>query len=238
MRSVSRGGRGLSHRRACGESEGAAPVAEAVTPALRGLYPITPDLIDSGALLAQVEAVLTARPALLQYRNKLADAELRSRQAGALARLCRRRSVPLIVNDDAQLALRVGAAGVHLGEHDGSLAAARQLLGPRAIIGVSCYDKLDLAIAAAAGGASYVAFGSVYPSPTKPNARRASLDLLREAKPSLSVPICAIGGIRRAHAPGLIAAGVDLLAVISDLFEDPDPQSAAADYGRMFDCTR
>jgi len=191
-------------------------------------------MVDTEALLARVEAVLGAGPALLQYRNKRADDPLRYHQAAALAALCHRHGVPLIINDDPQLALRVGAAGVHLGEHDGELATARQRLGPQAIIGVSCYDDLGLALAAAAGGADYVAFGSVFASPTKPNARRASLDLLRSASQALALPICAIGGIGRSSAPALIEAGVDLLAVISDLFEDPDPGSAAADYRRLF----
>src|SRR5690606_3215418 len=112
------------------------------------LYLLTPDERDTGRLVARVEAVLR-EACLLQYRNKAADAALRRRQVEALLPVCRRAGVPLVVNDDAGLALHAGADGVHLGEHDGNVRDARRLLGPGAIIGVSCYDDIGRARAAA-----------------------------------------------------------------------------------------
>ena len=111
----------------------------------RGLYLITPDEADTARLLARVAPLLGQDVAWLQYRNKAADAALRREQATALQALCSAAGVPLLVNDDAALALAIGAAGAHLGEDDGDVAAARALLGPDAIVGASCYDRLDLA---------------------------------------------------------------------------------------------
>lgn len=205
-------------------------------PPLRGLYLITPDEPDTGRLLDRVRAVL-GKAALLQYRNKVADAALRQRQMTALMPLCRAAGVPLIANDDADLAVAVGADGVHLGENDGDPAAVRARLGANAIIGVSCYDDLARARTAAAAGASYVAFGAFFPSTTKPNARRAAFDLLRDSA-ALGLPRVAIGGITPDNARDVIAAGADLVAVISGVFDAPDPVAAAAAYRRCFDDAR
>ena len=199
----------------------------------RGLYLITPDDADTGRLLARVRAVLDGA-ALLQYRNKTAPPALRRTQAEALAALCREAAVPLIVNDDAALARKIGAAGVHLGEHDGELAAARARLGAEAIIGVSCYDDPARARAAAAGGADYLAFGAFFPSTTKPNARRATPALLRECA-AIGLPRVAIGGITPDNARGLVDAGADLLAVIGGVFDAPDPAVAARAFRRCFE---
>ncbi len=197
-----------------------------------GVYLVTPDDSDSGRLLARV-APLLPYVACLQYRNKSADDALRRQQADALLALCDRAGVPLIVNDDAALAAAVGADGVHLGEHDGALVAARALLGADAIIGVSCYDDPARAAAAAAQGADYIAFGAFFPSPTKPDARRAPLALLRDAQ-SHGLPRVAIGGITPDNAPALIAAGADLVAVISGVFDAPDPLDAVRAYAACF----
>jgi len=200
----------------------------------RGLYAITPEEPDTGRLLSRASAVLAARPALLQYRNKTADAALREAQAHALQSLCAAAAVPLIINDDAALAARIGAAGVHLGRDDGEIEDARVLLGERAIIGVSCYADLQAALRAERAGASYVALGSVFASTSKPQAPRVSLDQLKAARHALQLPMCAIGGIRLADAPMLIDIGIDLLAVISDVFDAPDPGVAAAAFARLF----
>jgi thiamine-phosphate pyrophosphorylase len=144
--------------------------------------------------------------------------------------LAKRYSVPVIINDDLDLALELGAEGAHLGRDDGNLNAARRKLKGR-LLGASCYNDARLARAAVAEGADYVAFGSVFASPTKPGAVRAPLSLFRE---SLGVPLCAIGGITLQNAPEVIAAGADLLAVISDVFEAPDIGARAADYGKLF----
>jgi len=197
---------------------------------MRGLYAITPDLADTAALLAKVEQALKAGVALLQYRNKIISKDKRLLQARELAPLARGYGVPLIVNDDVEIALSVGANGVHLGKDDGDLAGARAKLSGK-ILGASCYADLDSAKAAIRAGANYVAFGSVFPSPTKPDAVRAPLSLFQS---NLGVPLCAIGGITLRNAPQLIAAGADLLAVISDLFEAPDIAQRAAEYRKLF----
>lgn len=203
-------------------------------PRLRGLYLITPDLCDTRELLAVTTPVLAARPALLQYRNKQADAALRRAQARALLAPCRDHGVPLIINDDQALAAELGV-GVHLGRDDGDLRAARARLGEAALIGVSCYGDLERARAAVADGASHVAFGSVFASSTKPDAPRVALATLQRASAELPVPVCAIGGIDLDNVPALLAAGVDLLAVIQDVFGHADPAARARAYARLFD---
>jgi thiamine-phosphate pyrophosphorylase len=201
-------------------------------PLLPGLYLITPDEPGADRLLARV-APLLPFAACLQYRNKRVDAELRERQARDLRALCRDAGVPLIINDDAALAARIGADGVHLGEHDGDIAVARGLLGDAAIIGMSCYDELTRAEIAASAGADYLAFGAFFPSPTKPHARRAAPALLQSAA-GLGLPLVAIGGITPDNARPLIAAGADLIAVISGVFDAPDPVAAARSYHACF----
>jgi thiamine-phosphate pyrophosphorylase len=190
---------------------------------MRGLYAITP---DGPGLVAKVRAALEGGIALLQYRNKRDTHD----EAKAIARLAREHGVPLIINDDVELALKVGAHGAHLGRDDGDFSIARKKLQGK-ILGASCYDRLELARAAVAAGADYVAFGSVFASPTKPQAVRAPLSLFKNA---LGVPLCAIGGITLANAPQAIAAGADLLAVISDLFDAPDIAARARAYGKLF----
>jgi len=199
---------------------------------MRGLYLITPDEPDTGRLLAAVQPLLP-HIACLQYRNKAADTHLRRVQATALVAACRAAGLPLIVNDDAELAGEVGADGVHLGGADGSIAAARELLGASAIIGVSCYDDPARAREAAAAGASYLAFGAFHPSPSKPTARCAPLAILREARP-LGLPLVAIGGITPDNARPLLEAGADALAVISGVFAARDPLAALAAYLAAF----
>ena len=172
--------------------------------------------------------------ACLQYRNKRATAPQRLEQGDALRALCTAAGIPLIINDDASLAAAVGADGVHLGEHDGAVAAARALLGQDAIIGVSCYDDLRRAFDAAAQGADYLAFGAFYPSTTKPLATQAPLDLLQRAR-AIGLPQVAIGGITPENARFVIAAGADMTAVISGVFDAPDPVAAARAYAACFD---
>jgi thiamine-phosphate pyrophosphorylase len=200
-----------------------------------GLYAITPETDNTERLLKQVEAALAGGVAAVQYRNKSADVALRHEQASELVALCRRFSVPLIVNDDLRLADLCDADGVHLGRDDGSLREARIILGRNKLIGASCYQSLDLALAAQAAGADYVAFGSFFSSPTKPAASRADAGLLREAAQTLHVPIVAIGGITLTNAPQLLDAGADSLAVLSALFEAPDVRAAARELNQLFE---
>lgn len=197
----------------------------------RGLYAITDGPRD--ALIAAARAALEGGAVLLQYRDKSKDAQRRLREARALVALCASHSVPLIVNDDVELAHASGSAGVHLGEHDGDIAAARATLGDGAIIGVSCYDSLERAREAAVAGADYLAFGAFFPSPTKPNARRATLQLLSDAR-VLGKPLVAIGGITVDNGGPLIAAGADYLATISAVFGAHDIRSAAMRFSQLF----
>ncbi|MGO4222554.1 thiamine phosphate synthase [Lysobacter sp. TAF61] len=199
-----------------------------------GLYAITPDDNDTPRLLDRVETVVAAGATWLQYRNKAAGDDLRGLQARELLALCRRHGVPMIVNDDWRLAAEIGADGAHLGEDDGELAAARAVLPAGAILGASCYADLALARRAAAAGADYIAFGAFFPSPTKPNARRAGLDLLRDSA-SLQLPRVAIGGITPDNARSLVEAGADLLAVVSGVFDAVDPAAAVRRYLDCFD---
>lgn len=199
----------------------------------RGLYAITPDDRVTARLLSRVDAVLAAGATWLQYRNKLADKVMRRHQVAALQPLCARHGVALIINDDWRLAASMGADGAHLGEDDGELAEARAALGADAILGASCYDRLELAQRAVAAGASYVAFGAFFESATKPLARRATPDLLRKAA-SLNVPRVAIGGITAENGRQLVDAGADLLAVISGVFDPPDPAAAVRGYLACF----
>ncbi len=199
-----------------------------------GVYALTPETADTEHLLARVEAALAGGVAAVQYRDKSADVARRHEQASELAALCRRFGVPLIVNDDLRLADLAGADGVHLGRDDASVREARIILGPQKLVGVSCYQSPDLARAAQAAGADYVAFGSFFASPTKPAAPRASLDLLREAAPAIHLPIVAIGGITPANAPALIDAGADAIAVLSALFDTPDVRASAQAFNQLF----
>ncbi|WP_459207632.1 thiamine phosphate synthase [Pseudomonas sp. MLB6B] len=185
--------------------------------ALRGLYAITDSHLLAGRLLPYVEAALDGGVCLLQYRDKSDDAGRRMKEAESLLRLCERYGTQLIINDDAELAARLGV-GVHLGQTDGPLNPARALLGPKAVVGATCHASLALAAQAAAEGASYVAFGRFFNSVTKPGAPAASLDLLAQARAAVKLPIAAIGGITLDNAAPLVAHGADLLAVIHGLF--------------------
>jgi len=201
---------------------------------IRGLYAITPDEPDTQVLLHKVKQALAGGARLLQYRNKLADAGLKREQAESLAALCRVYGTTFIINDDLPLALEVAAHGVHLGGEDGDLAKARRLLGPDRLLGASCYNSLDLAIAARAAGASYVAFGAAFTSLTKPGAVNAPLELYRQAQTEIGLPIVAIGGITLQNVAALVAAGVDAVAVITALFNEPDIETAARNFAAFF----
>lgn len=202
----------------------------------RGLYAITSDELGEQLVDAVGRALLGGARAV-QYRDKHAHRERRAREASALLSLCRDHAVPLIVNDDVDLACEVGADGVHLGRDDDGIGAARERLGPGAIIGASCYDRAELAERAIADGADYVAFGSFYPSPTKPGAVRANVSLLGEVRSRIDVPIVCIGGITPENGAALLAAGGDLLAVVHGIFAQADPLAAARRYDELFAAT-
>lgn len=202
----------------------------------RGLYAITdPTLTPPPRMPDEVRAALTGGAVMIQYRDKLSGPVERRVLASALLRLCREARVPLIVNDDFALVAELGADGVHLGHDDGDIEEARALLGPRVLIGVSCYNEFARAEAAARAGADYVAFGRFFPSRTKPKARQADVSLLQRARRELSIPVAAIGGIDATNGAVLIAAGADLLAVIDGVFGHGDTRAAAAGIAALWE---
>jgi thiamine-phosphate pyrophosphorylase len=208
--------------------------SEARRARLRGLYALTPGIADTAVLEAKVAASLEGGAALIQYRAKDAPAALAAEQARRLLALCRGRGVPLIINDSLELALAVGADGVHLGRDDIDAREARKAF-PRGIIGVSCYADAGRALDAAKAGADYVAIGSVFASPTKPLAARAPLERIAAARSASRLPVAAIGGITAANAGEAIEAGADMVAVISAVFDAPDVRAAARSLACLFD---
>jgi len=188
---------------------------------IAGLYAVTPDMGDTEALMRKATAALAGGASLIQYRNKTADRALRMRQAALLASLAARHDAVFIVNDDADIAAAVDADGVHVGDDDADIASARACVGPARLVGASCYNDFNLAQAVVRNGADYVAFGSFFPSSTKPDARRAEPALLTRAR-SLGVPLVAIGGITASNAEALIDSGADAVAVIADVFAHDD----------------
>jgi thiamine-phosphate pyrophosphorylase len=198
----------------------------------RGLYAITqPDPKSISQVLQDVEAALKGGAVVVQYRDKHPSNAVSL--ASQLLTLCNSYQVPLLINDSVDLAIAIGADGVHLGRDDGDIAEARLRLGPEAIIGVSCYNDVAKACSAAEHGADYVAFGRFFPSSSKPLAAPAEIATLQLAKQQLNLPIVAIGGILPANGGQLIDAGADLLAVIGGIF-DHEPETAARAYQRLF----
>lgn len=198
-----------------------------------GLYAITGERhTGPHELAAAVRAAIRGGARVIQYRAK--THRDRIAEARLLCDECHAAGVPLIINDDVELALVTGADGIHLGRDDCALDEARRRLGSAAIIGVSCYDSVERAQQAADLGADYVAFGRFFPSKTKPMAPCAKLQTLTEAKRRLHIPIVAIGGITPENGGALIAAGADALAVIEGVFGRSDPEAAARAFHRLF----
>jgi len=201
---------------------------------MRGLYLVTPNWDDTERLLAATDAALTAGAALVQYRHKDASAALRAEQAAALLALCRRHGRPLVINDHLDLCMALDADGAHVGQSDQGIAEARALLGRDKIVGASCYSELDLARAAQAQGASYVAFGGFYPSPVKKYTFVTAPELLDRARAEIALPIVIIGGMTPANAAPLVARGADLVAAITSVYAEADPGAAARAFAPLF----
>lgn len=203
---------------------------------LTGLYAITqPHPSGFNGTFDQVAAALSGGVRIIQYRDKQRGDARRRAEAVALCELCHAHGALLIINDDVALARWVGADGVHVGREDNDIAHARQLLGDQAIIGISCYNQLPLAVAAEQAGADYVAFGRFFPSATKPDAVPADIALLAEAKQRLQIPIVAIGGITPENGATLVQAGADMLAVINALFGRDDIAADCQRFNKLFD---
>ena len=206
-----------------------------MNPSLRGLYAIADtQFLDDAQLVPAVEAAIAGGARVVQYRDKKHPPDIRRRHAKKISDLCRRHGVPFLVNDDVALAMETGADGMHLGRDDLPLAQAREQLGADSLIGMSCYNELERALTAQQQGANYVAFGSFFPSRTKPEAVRATPELLREARLRLNIPIVAIGGITPENGAALIEAGADMLAIIEGVFAQPDIHAAARRYAQLF----
>ncbi|MES9937417.1 MAG: thiamine phosphate synthase [Sedimenticola sp.] len=202
---------------------------------LKGLYAITDStLAANSSIIDQVAQALAGGARVIQYRDKSGDDQKRLAEAGALLTLCRQHHAPLIINDDVELAARIGADGVHLGKDDPDIEAARARLGKQAIIGISCYNKFERASIAQEAGADYIAFGRFFNSTVKPDAVQAQPDLLRRAKRELELPTVAIGGITPENGGALIEAGADMLAVIHGVFGQPDIRAACERFNELF----
>lgn len=200
---------------------------------IKGLYAITPDIVDDNHLVTQVTKVLQGGVSMLQYRSKSTDNALKYRQGKLLQGLCRQHDILFIINDDLDLTIKLNADGVHLGQQDMTIRQARVALGPRCIIGASCYNSLETAAQAKQAGADYLAFGAIYPSASKPQAEHAPLALLTAAR-QFGLPVVAIGGLHLGNAQHAIDAGADAIAMIQGLFASPDPQETAQALSRLF----
>lgn len=200
-----------------------------------GLYAVTSDRATSVAELCRaIACAVDGGARIIQYRRKHLPPPMQQSEAAAACRAAHERGACFIVNDDLPLALAIAADGVHLGREDGDYHGLRAELGPDFILGISCYRSLDRAREAAMAGASYVAFGSFFPSRTKPTAPPCPPSVLEEARRLLDIPIVAIGGITPENGRALRAAGADYLAVISGVFDTEDIAAAARRYQALF----
>jgi len=199
------------------------------------LYVITDTkLIPRERFVETVEAAVRGGATMVQLREKETPSEEVICLAREVLAVTRRYGALLIVNDHPTIARQIGADGAHVGREDPPVAEARAMLGPEAIIGASCYGDVARAVAAEQAGADYVAFGTPFPSPTKPKRTDISLGIFREVKQRVKVPVFAIGGITIDNAPQVIDAGADGIAVVSGVFAAPDVEAAARALARLF----
>jgi len=206
---------------------------------LSGLYAITDEsLMPINDFQTMAEAALSSGVKIIQYRDKSHDCDKRMKQANQLKILCDKHNAILIINDDIELTIKSNADGIHLGKDDTSINEARKRLGPNKIIGVSCYNKTNLAEQAIKNGADYIAFGSFFGSSIKPDAPKADAKLIATIKEHYDTPICCIGGITTNNCHTLLSESADMLAVISELFSSPkisDIQKKCAQFLSAFD---
>jgi thiamine-phosphate pyrophosphorylase len=201
---------------------------------MNGLYIVTPDWDDTKKLVEVTEQALRGGAEIVQYRHKTADPSLRSEQARELMSLCCRYRKPFIINDHVELAMEVGADGIHVGGTDAAIAEVRKQVGPTKIVGASCYGSLELAQAAHAAGASYVAFGGFYPSRVKKYPVTTPVEIIGQSKKAVPLPVVVIGGMTPENAAPLVIAGTDMVAAISSVYMQPDPEAAARKFAGMF----
>lgn len=202
---------------------------------LKGLYAITDPELMGADLVAKAEQAILGGINILQYRNKTMPLKQQEQEALSLSKLCHQHGITFIINDNIELAIKVNADGVHLGQKDTQFQAARKRLGENKIIGVTCNNQIEFALTAQEQGADYVAFGRFYNSKTKPSAPHAEISLLTEARKQITVPIVAIGGITPESAPSLLNEGVDMLAVIQSIFGQTDILNATRQFVEIID---
>ena len=195
---------------------------------LSGLYVITDKkLTERDTFIEAVEKSIKGGARIVQLREKETFYDEIILLAKELLKVTKKYDVPLIINDSPEIARETGADGVHLGGDDASIDNARSLLGSEAIIGVSCYNQIERGLNAIKSGADYVAFGTPYNTPTKPDREPTSIEILNKAVNLINIPVFAIGGITKDNAKAILETGVDGIAVITSVFGSPDPETAA-----------
>ncbi len=203
---------------------------------LKGLYIITDKkLIPRDRFIERVEKVIRGGAKIIQLREKGTPEDEIIRLGKVLLEITRRYGIPLIINDSPELAEKIGADGVHLGKDDTEISEARKILGDEAIIGVSCYGEIERGLKAEREGADYLAFGTPFFTPTKPDRKPTPFEILKEAKRRIkTIPLFAIGGITKENAKSVLETGVDGIAVITAVFSSPDPEEAARNLADFF----
>ena len=204
---------------------------------LKGLYVITDQkLIPRDRFMDTVEKAIRGGAKIIQLREKDTPEEEIIRLGKELLKITRRYGIPLIINDSPKLAMEIGADGVHLGKDDTEISEARKILGGEAIIGVSCYGDIERGLQAEKEGADYLAFGTPFFTPTKPDRKTTPFEILKEAKRRIkTIPIFAIGGITKGNAKSVLETGVDGIAVITAVFSSPNPEEAARSLAEFFE---
>ncbi|MGG7072735.1 thiamine phosphate synthase [Campylobacter sp. 9BO] len=182
------------------------------------IYALSDDILSPDELIINhAREILKSGVKLYQYRCKKENKNVKIAQE--LLSLCQKFGAKFIINDDVEFAKKIGTNAVHIGKDDDSLIKAHEILGKDAFVGVSCYNDLDLALKAEQNGASYAAFGAVFPSLTKPNTTSVSLEMIKKAKQILKIPVCVIGGINASNIAQLIELQVDYIAIVRAIYE-------------------
>lgn len=204
---------------------------------LKGLYVITDSiLIPKDKFFEIVELAIKGGASVLQLRDKESSANEIVETGKRLLKITKKYGIPLIINDLPELAKRIGADGVHLGENDPDISYSKGILGENSIVGVSCYGDIERGLHAEKSGADYLAFGTPYSTPTKPGRKPTPFETLVEAKKRIkTVPIFSIGGIYPENAKDVLATGVDGIAAITSIFKSGDPEENARKLASFFD---
>ncbi len=203
---------------------------------MKGLYIVTPDWDDTAKMVEVTEKALMGGAQIVQYRHKTAGPELRLEQAKALQGLCRRYGKPFIINDYVDLCLELDTDGIHVGGMDAPVKKVRAAVGPDKIVGASCYGDLELARKATRDGASYVAFGGFYPSRVKKYPVTTPQNIVSDWKKEMpDMPVCVIGGMSVENAAPLVELGADMVAVVSGVYFQDDPEAAARGFAQLFE---